>query len=141
MWYGYSFILGLFSNYCTKVFAEKEEHYDFLNELRRKVRNENYSIPQAFDEVIKRFRLPKEHLNKYIVDLFAEIDRTGKKEIEWDLKELIQKSYAQLVNLAKTHKIITTNYDTLLEDIFERITGNQPNIFYSYSQDLNKNSL
>jgi hypothetical protein len=63
IWYGYPTWKGLFSNYCTKVFAEEEKHYDFLKELKQKVNEDNYSIPKAFDEVIEKCELKRGHVN------------------------------------------------------------------------------
>ncbi len=136
IWYGYPSWSGLFNDFCDKVYAEFSVDYDFISELKKKVKCCEVDIPRAFDLIMHQFTLDANYLRSFIVKLFEETNRTNRyknlKKIGVDTEK-----YYQLCNLNNKYKIITTNYDTLVETMFEFITGNLPLVFYADSMYLN----
>lgn len=68
--------------------------------------------------------------------MFSEIDRINREKMS--RLGVDTDKYHQLYDLNTKYKIITTNYDLLIEGIFLRISRSSPSIYYADSENLNK---
>jgi len=136
IWYGYPSWRELFNDFCNKVYAEFEINYEYLSGIKARVNNSQLEIPYSFNLVLDKFNLDIKYLRNFIVDMFSEIDRINGEKMS--LMGVDTDKYHQLYDLNTKYKIITTNYDPLIEDIFFRISGSSLSIYYADSENLNK---
>ncbi len=136
VWFGYPSWKRLFYDFCDKLTAEDVSQKEFLVENKLKVRK-GYPIPKAFHNILKQLNLDTEYLKKFVIEHFKEIERVNKsKKFREDTLDFIK--YKEILEICETCKIITTNFDTLIEDIFVEKFNIKPKIFYSDYSKLDK---
>ena len=117
VWYGYPPWNSLFYDFCSKILSEEPDKKKYLDDMTRKV-EDGYHIPIAFDEVINELGLDENYLREFLLLYFREIDRTNRQN-KFSFPGLDLAKYELLFKLSKYCKIITTNFDTLIEDIIK----------------------
>lgn len=136
IWYGYPSWKNLFIDFCNKILSERLNKKSYLDDMKDKVKK-GYDIPKAFNEVINELRLDENYLKEFLISYFKEIDRINKEE-KFSFPGIDLEKYRLLLKLSKYCRVITTNFDTLIEDIFEEKFNINPRIFYYDSDKLNK---
>lgn len=117
---------------------------DFCNELERKYGYKNhkdivdkidntYTIPRAFTDILKITNIDKSILQEYIANYLNDNKNINKRALGADLQK-----YKLLFNLSRNCRIITTNFDLLIENILRQIFKIKIKKFYYDTENLNK---
>lgn len=137
IWFGYPSWQKLFLVFCSKVLRENLNKKTYLDGIKEKVKN-GYSIPLAFDEIINELNLEENYLYDFLITYFKEIDRVNRQK-KLNFPGLDLEKYRLLCRLSKYCKVITTNFDTLIEDIFKMKFNIQSRVFYYDTKKLKRN--
>ncbi|MGF7060385.1 SIR2 family protein [Brassicibacter mesophilus] len=136
VWFGYPSWNGLLYDFCNKLAAEDILQKDFLSNCKDKV-DKGYPIPKAFHDILTELNLDIDYLRDFVIEHFREIERINKdKKFREDTIDFMK--YKELIELGKTSKIITTNFDTLIEDVILEKFNIKSKVFYSDTNKLNK---
>lgn len=136
-WFGYPLWNGLLKSYCNSLMLKYPKKSEFILGIRDHTKAGVGNEPEAFKSLIKDLELDALDVKKFIKYKFEDI-----KNINKDIKlkdtniDLIK--YNKLYKLSEYCKIITTNYDTLIEDIFKEKYNIKTNVYYSDDIMLNR---
>lgn len=133
VWFGYPSWKGLLINYCNNLVVNYPNKKEFIESVKISVNN----IPLGFQMLIDELNLSDKELKEYIKNKFKDIENIN-KESKFNNTNLDFEKYKKLQSLSKYCKIITTNYDTLIENIFLQKLNSKVNVYYSDEKMLNR---